>query len=72
LILPRRHHSPEKVSLAQKRGTESADARPNVDRVLADPSFRAAAQRIGERIRAADGVDGILPLVEQHSQLTHS
>jgi MGT family glycosyltransferase len=59
------------VNLRTNRPAPAAIARA-VDRVLADPSYRAAAQRIGERIRTADGVDGILPLVEQHSQLTRS
>ena len=59
------------VNLRTNRPAPAAIAKA-VDRVLADPSYRAAARRIGERIRAADGVNGILPLVERHTTLARS
>jgi UDP:flavonoid glycosyltransferase YjiC (YdhE family) len=46
--------SPEKVAAA-------------VDEVLADPSYRAAAERIGAEIAAAPGVAGILPIIDRHA-----
>jgi MGT family glycosyltransferase len=46
--------SPEKVAAA-------------VDRVLADPTYRRAAQRIGAEIAAAPGVAGILPIIDRHA-----
>lgn len=56
------------VNLRTNKPTPAAIAQA-VDRVLADPSYRIAAERIGERIRVADGVDGILPLVDRYAEL---
>lgn len=38
-----------------------------VDRVLAEPGFRAAAQRLAAEISAAPGVAGILPIIDRHA-----
>lgn len=38
-----------------------------VDSVLGDPSYRAAAERLGAEIAASPGVAGILPIIERHS-----
>jgi UDP:flavonoid glycosyltransferase YjiC (YdhE family) len=46
--------APEKVAAA-------------VDRVLAEPGYRAAAERLATEIAAAPGVAGILPIIERHA-----
>jgi hypothetical protein len=38
-----------------------------VDRVLADPSYRTAAARLGAEIAESPGVAGILPIIERHA-----
>ncbi len=43
------------------------DVAKAVDRVLADPSYRTAAQRLRAEIAASPGVAGILPVIESHA-----
>lgn len=51
-----------------KTNTPSAEkVAAAVDRVLADPSYRTAAARLGAEIAASPGVAGILPIIERHA-----
>jgi len=45
-----------------------ADVAKAVDGVLAEPSFRAAAARVGAEIAASPGAAGILPVIESHAR----